>query len=190
MNLIEKAVAPLKEDAIERARQEALKEIEQVKEALAEHGGDINAAAPYPRSMSGFGSIQYYVARLRHNRFHSVTVSDPAHGTYQRNNGIGPYYVVIDEERAARYVEQRKKDAALDYDAFVRKLVAKIGPVKKARLIGNHVWSYSTLVVEKAGKITEAWKTQQIVNTSKHGKLFNQWPTRKMKAVPPIEEAA
>lgn len=186
---IELAVAPLRADAIERAKQEAETAITNMREKLAEAGGDINKVAPYPRGLYG---MQYYVGRERYNRYHAVTIDDPAHG-YQRSTiGNAPYFVVFDEERVQRYITRRMEDAAADYDAFVKKLDAKIGKVKTATLHGNHVWGYSTLVVTKAGKVTEAWKTQQIVNCSKLGKLFNQWPTRQMKHVPTLalEKAA
>jgi hypothetical protein len=34
--------------------------------------------------------------------------------------------------------------------------------------------------VTKGGTV-ERWKTQQIVNVSRLGKLFNQWPTRQLQ---------
>lgn len=187
-NPIEKAVAPLKKDAMDRAEQEAKAEIEQVRKELEEHGWDINKAAPYPRSFSSYG-VNYHMERAKHNRFHALTKEDPAKG-YQSNNGVRPLFVVMDDERGQRYVAQRRQWAGEDYDAFVAKLVKKIGEVKKAKLHGNHVWSYSTLIVTKADGTVEAWKTQQIMNFSKLGKPFNQWPTRQMKKVPDLREAA
>lgn len=178
---IELAVAPLRADAIERAKREAEASIADMREKLAEAGGDINKVAPYPRGIYG---LQFYLGRERYNRYHAVTIADPEHGYQRASLNKEPYFVVFDDERVQRYITRRMEDAAADYDSFVKKLDAKIGKVKTAALHGNHVWGYSTLVVTKAGKITEAWKTQQIVNCSKLGKLFNQWPTRKMKDVP------
>lgn len=177
---IEIAVMPLKNDAVERARQAAEADITRVREALEKHGGDINAAAPYPsRNARG---VDYQVAKMRYNLFHGVTERDPAHRpNYQPSQ---PSYVLMSEEKAKRYVEQRMIWAGEDYDAFVRKLVTKIGEVEDAKLVGNHVWSYSTLVVTTKAGEQQAWKTQQIVNYSKLGKPFNQWPTRRLKQVP------
>jgi hypothetical protein len=79
------------------------------------------------------------------------------------------------------YVTRIKKQAADEYQLFVKKLVAKIGDVLAADLDGNHVWSSSTLTVRKADGSVERWFTQQIVNVSCRGKYFNQWPTRKLK---------
>lgn len=179
-NLIEKAVLPLKTDAVERARQLAVSTVERVKAKLAEHGGDINAAAPYPNTRT-YGGHRYYAARAEYNLFHSLTQQDPAKG-YQKSNG--PTYVIFEPKRVEQFIKQRQQMAADDYDAFVIKLVAKIGDVVKADLTGNHVWDHSTLVVTKPDGERQAWKTRQIVNFSKHGKPFNQWPTRRMKKVP------
>lgn len=181
MNPIEQAVMPLKDDAIERAQQAAIEEVNTIERELAEHGGDINKAAPYPRSLGG--GLRFYLARAKYNTFHAVCVADPSHG-YQSNNGHNSYFVVLDQARVDRFIKSRMADAATQYDAFVQKLVAKIGEVTDAKLIGNHVWSYSTLVVTMPDGTQQAWKTQQIVNYSKHGKPFNQWPSRQMKKVP------
>jgi hypothetical protein len=92
--------------------------------------------------------------------------------------------------KVRRFIKQRMEWAAADYDAFVIKLVKKIGEVKKAELHGNHVWGYSTLIVTIPDGEVQAWKTQQIVNHSKLGKPFNQWPTRRMKKVPDLKKKA
>ena len=87
----------------------------------------------------------------------------------------------MSEAKIDRFVAARKEQAAAEYDAFIAKLVKKIGPVVTAELDGNHVWSHSILtVVLKSGE-QQRWKTQQITNISKYGKHFNQWPSRKMK---------
>jgi hypothetical protein len=187
---IERAVRPLKKDAVDRAEREAKTVVENCREKLAEAGGDINAVAPYPRSMHISG-LQYHMARAKYNLYHSLTVEDKSKG-YQRNSGIGntPFYVVFDDKRIDHFIEQRKIWAAFDYDAFVTKLVNKIGEAKSAKLFGNHVWDHSTLIVVKPDGEKQAWSTKQIVNYSKHGKPFNQWPTRRLKQVPDMRAAA
>jgi len=190
MNPIEKVVKPLKKHAIERAKQEAEAAIQRVREDLADAGGDINKAAPYPENF-GPNALHGYAregARLRYQKFHSLVKPDPNHrSSFQRG---APHFVVIDEDKVVRFIEQRMEWAALDYDAFVAKLVKKIGEVTKAKLHGNHVWDYSTLIVTKPDGEVQAWKTQQIVNHSKLGKPFNQWPTRRLKQVPDLKKAA
>lgn len=187
MDFVRQAVEPLRADAIERARQGAEEAIKNVHIALAAHEWNINAAAPYPRALGG--GLQFFAARAKHNLFHAVTQQDPARG-YQSNNGTRPVYVVMDAERGQRYITQQMEQAAAEYDAFVTKLINKVGDVVAAVLHGNHVWSYSTLIVTKPDGSKVAWQTQQIINYSKHGKPFNQWPSRKLRKVPTMEVAA
>jgi len=178
MDFVRQAVEPLRADAIERARQGAEEAIKNVHIALAAHEWNINAAAPYPRDLGG--GLQFFAARVKHNLFHAVTQQGPARG-YQSNNGTRPVYVVMDAERGQRYITQQMEQAAAEYDAFILKLINKVGDVTAAVLHGNHVWSYSTLIVTKPDGSKVAWRTQQIMNYSKNGKPFHQYPSRKVK---------
>lgn len=190
MNPIEKAVLPLKKDAIARAKAEAEHVIQQTRDDLVKAGGDINTAAPYPASYGSkaLHGIAREIARMRYNLFHALIKADPAHRPSYRPDE--PSYVLIDEDKVQRFIKQRMEWAAADYDAFVIKLVKKIGDTKSAKLHGNHVWGYSTLIVTIPDGELQAWKTQQIVNHSKLGKPFNQWPTRRLKSVPDLKVAA
>jgi len=85
------------------------------------------------------------------------------------------------EFHEARFIKSACENAAFQYDAFIAKLDKKIGEAVSAELSGNHVWSFSVLTVEKADGSIEHWKTQMIINFSKLGKMFNQFPTRKIK---------
>lgn len=92
-----------------------------------------------------------------------------------------PDFVDVTDERVARYVKTAREDAAAQYEAFVAKLTVKIGAVETATLAGRGVWSHSILTVTKSDGARENWKTQMILNVSGLGKVFNQWPTRKVK---------
>lgn len=190
INPIEIAVMPLKVDAIERARQFADAAIERVRAGLAEHGNNINAAAPYPNSFH-MGSYDYHTAKNRYSLFHSIAIADESLG-YQVSNGKSPLIVVISDERCERLRQSYMKIAAQQYESFVHKLVAKIGDTKSAVLSGNHVWSHSELLVTLPDGTEQTWRTQQITNYSKLGKPFNQWPSRQVKAKAPrkVKEAA
>jgi hypothetical protein len=172
---IELAVAPLKDAAIERAEKDSLALIERCRQELEAGGFDLKVVAPYPSS-SGGGTFAYYMALARYQTFSAITKWRK--GSY---NMAEPHYADINDTMCAKFVERRKREAAEQYDEFVAKLIGKIGHVKSADLDGNHVWSHSILTVTKLDGTIERWKTQQIVNVSKLGKHFNQWPTRKMK---------
>ena len=175
-NPIETAVAPLKVDAAKRAIREATEFVAKFSDKLDAVDGDVLALNPYPKNASRSEYKQYEAFG---NTINALTVPDPKR-PYKGWVG-SPYYKVIDQDRVARFIETSKEIAELQYDAFVGKLCAKIGEVSSASLRGNHVWAYSILDVVKADGSVESWKTQQIVNCSALGTLFNQWPTRKVK---------
>lgn len=173
MNAIETAVAPLKSDAIARAAQEATKLVARVAADLEAAGNDREVAAPFPSYK--LSREAYAVKNARYQTFVMLTTSRTA----SRRHGE-PDLRDMDDAKIAWFVNMAQTDAAAQYDSFVAKLVAKIGEASTAVLVGNHVWSSSILTVETPNG-TQNWKTQQIVNVSKLGKLFNQWPTRKVK---------
>ena len=177
-NPIEAAVAPLKKDAIDRAAQEALKLVSRVTDELKEHNFDAHSYNPLNRSIS-LCRLSYARYKQQEAILRSMTEQDKDRPYSGRPND--PYYVVMSGPRIDAFIESCKLEAAMQYDAFVAKLCAKIGAVEKAEISGNHVWSRSVLTVTKADASVERWATQQIVNVSKLGKLFNQWPTRKTK---------
>lgn len=175
MNNIEKAVSPLKEDAQERAEQEAVKLIEKVKVSLSDAGNDLKKAAPYPDSFR-MGRNEYITAIGKRTLYSSLVDHRQCTGMVNE-----PDFVDISNEKIERFIKESRDNAAFQYDKFVAKLVGKIGDTKSAILSGNHVWGYSILTIELPNGESQNWKTQQIVNVSKLGKLFNQWPTRKLK---------
>lgn len=173
---IEAAVAPLKDQAIERAEKEALETIEQCREELAAADGNLSKVAPYPSGREyGYG-WKYYSALYKYQLFSAITKWRET--SYSSRDDI---YADINPDMCAKFVERRKREAGEQYDEFVAKLIGKIGHVVQASLEGSHVWAHSILSVVKVDGTIEKWKTQQIVNVSKLGKHFNQWPTRKMK---------
>lgn len=175
MNMIEEQVLPLKNEAIEKALAFANEMIEKCEKELKEANNDLRVVAPYPNSFNETKlSFQSKVSRYR--LFTSLCKS--------RKSSIKsgePRFADIDNEKVNKFRNVVIEDTAAEYDAFVQKLVKKIGEVKEAKLEGNHVWGYSLLnVITESGE-KQIWKTNQIINVSKYGKLFNQWPTRKVK---------
>lgn len=170
------AVEPQRQDAIEAARQAAQKTVDWVKAEVEANGWDMQRAAPYPRGISAHNK-DYIPARDRHQFFWRFVKSVPGGGFRVSS----PQPVEWRQDRADQYVEDAAKAADAAYESFVLKLENKIGEVTSASLDGNHVWSHSILTVEKADGTVENWKTQGIINVSKLGKLFNQFPTRKLK---------
>lgn len=187
---IRTAVEPQKADAQDRAEKYARETIEWVLARLEEHGWDLTKAAPYPSS--NMRRAEYVRQKNTHNFFKSLTADGPTpEGEKPWHYSGKPCMVQRSPEAEAKFIAQARIDAAIQYEAFVAKLVAKIGDCISAKLDGSHVWGFSILTVEKLERlgdgcqpinVRERWKTQQILNVSCLGKVFNQWPTRKLKS--------
>lgn len=188
-----KVIHPLKADAIKSAGDRARRIVANVTAKLVEAGWNIDTAAPRaPRSMSAW-SHEYKAINAKRSLFQTLTEEDrdatsawhaaapedqEARREYFRAGR--PEIVRMSERGIARFVEMAEQEAALQYDAFICKLVSKIGDCDGAELTGSHVWAFSVLTVRK-GDTVERWKTQQIWNVSKLGNEFPQWPTRLLK---------
>jgi hypothetical protein len=177
-NQIEAAVLPLKSAAIERAAQDTRVMIGNYLTKIIENGNDLKVA--FPRGNSLRDSRNDYLAKQRRHSFASAVTTRDLSKPYSYRMDE-PYFVVASAEKIERMVTEAQEMAAQQYDLFVAKLVRKVGEVVSATLSGNHVWGHSILTITKADGSVERWKTQQIVNQSVLGTLFNQWPTRKVK---------
>lgn len=171
------AVHPVKANAIEAAEVEARKVVAKVAAELEGADWNVDAVAPYPRALHETRE-SYRRKEAKYRLFHSITRS-----TCKGSRRPGePNTVEIALDRVETFVNETREQAALDYDAFIVKLVAKIGAgAVDAKLDGNHVWGHSILTVTKEDGTTERWFTQQITNYSVYGRPYAQWPTRRKK---------
>ena len=178
MNVIEAVVMPLKTDAMNRAEQYARAIVADVRKELAAAGNDMNICAPYPSSLN-YGSRAEYAAKLsKYKLFCSLCQS--RQGSRRMNE---PDLCDVNSNYVAKFVKEAREDAAFQYEAFVAKLNRKIGAAVHATLVGNHIWAESFLTVELPNGEKQIWKTKHILNRSKLGKVFNQFPSRIVKAV-------
>jgi hypothetical protein len=178
MNPIESAVLPLKEDAMNAAEQRAIETIERVATQLVEAGNDLQICAPYPSTRTHGCGHEYYKGLAKYQTFRALTRSRHSGSRSIRD----PELADMDEQRKQLFIKKARENAAEEYDAFVMKLVHKIGDTTEAELEGNHIFAHSLLRVVKIDGSRETWKTQQIWNVSKLGKDFPQWPSRKVKS--------
>lgn len=181
MGIISAAVSHLKEPSMERAEEAARSLAERYMIGLEAAGWDVNVAYPMPKST--MSRLDYQPLMARHNLAKRLTTYDN-----ERNGGCrnprAPHYRTWSPEAVERLAAEAREQAAHQYDAFVAKLVGKVeadGPVVEAILTGEHVWGHSILTVCHADGTTHQWRTEMIINVSKLGTLFNQWPTRKLK---------
>lgn len=177
MNPIELAVLPIKQQSIDWAVAAADKEVNQLLSELADAGNDARKYAPYPSS----GNRDYFLALHKYEMISRITKAADENN-YDNCMPNKPLIVVANQKGIDGYKDAVARDAAAQYDAYVAKLNMKIGEVTAATLqnLGG-VWYNSILTVTKTDGTQERWSTQCILNRSKHNKLFNQFPTRKMK---------
>lgn len=177
LNPIRLAVEPLRQIAMDSAEAAARKQIARVYAELEACGWDAEQYAPYPDSRKIHDRSKWKQAEAKYQFVRSLTDST---GSARRHND--PEIRTSSAERAENHVELCRKAAAHSYDAYVAKLIFKIGACESATLQNNcGVWFDSTLTVSKADGSTERWNTKMILNCSVLGLLFNQFPTRKLK---------
>lgn len=167
------ALAPQKQAAQDRAAQFAAEHYDRMNEALLAAGGDLEVCAPYPKS--NVGKVEYMMC-LAVRKVYEMYFKGVGPGSRSPRDP-NPY--VADEAWKAKWVAEARETCGAAFDAYVAKLVGKVGPCDAAEYQGN-LWSRSTITVRKGAEV-EVWHTQQIINVSSLGKIYNQWPTRKAK---------
>jgi hypothetical protein len=172
---IAKAVEPLRAQAEKQAVAAAESMVARATEELITLGGSLKVIAPYPDSK--LPRVKWVQAEAKYRFFRQIT-KRVAGGTYRLND---PEISEIDPAGVNRFVESVRRDAIAQYEAYVAKLNAKVGDHTVATLEHDGLWFRSTLTVTKADGTTENWFTQMILNRSVYGKVFNQFPTRKVK---------
>lgn len=159
---------------IDMARKRAEEFVKDKLETLKKYDMDLDKAAPRPRSNMGRG--EYMAAQAKRDLYRSFTkaVSD--------THRIGePYIVKANQAMIDRYIEMNKKGAEDAYRNFMEKMIQKIGkPVVNAKMTGN-IWTNAVLHVTTDDGEEQSWKTQMILNFSKYQKMFNQFPSRRIK---------
>lgn len=161
------AIAPLRKEAADDAREWAQRDAASARARLPVGNFDLDTIAP--SWTPGASKAERAVAAEL--RAYLMQFLDPVWGGYW----------IWSDERVRRYVERTVRETEAAFDAFVLKLDGKVGAHTAAELIAGATWGYSILRVTLADGTVQKWKTQRIVNCSSLGKLFNQWPTRLVK---------
>jgi hypothetical protein len=167
------AVAPMRAAAQDEAARLTREAIDAALAQLAAADWNMEAVAPYPSSR--LNRYDYAQAKAKRAFLSSLVESS------QRRDITGrEWYVRASDALIARVIERAREDASFSIEAFAIKLAQKIGECVSASVVGHDVWRRSTLTVRKADGSIEQWRTQRILNVSVLGKLFNQWPTRRV----------
>jgi hypothetical protein len=168
-DVVYQAVLPLKKAAQDRAEEQLRKAFANAGKLLARAEFKLSVVAPEPTEK--YGSLEYDAALARRSFFASFT----------KPVANGSDVVSVDLERIEQKVELERVMAGMSFDSFVHKLNLKINDTTLKATLSGSPWSGSTLMVETKNKGTQVWYTKVIVNCSKLGKVFNQFPTRLAK---------
>ena len=151
-----------REEYKREAADRAAKQYDYYAETLKAAGYNLDVAAPAPQS--GVGREVYRSMQAKRD-----ALSRASGGTGKPSEAL-----------KARHVQAAVLGAEASFDEWVAKMVQKIGKdVKSATMTGNP-WTGSVLRVETVDGESQVWKTQMIINSSKYGKMFNQFPSRRM----------
>jgi hypothetical protein len=168
-DVVYQAVLPLKKAAQDRAEQSLRKVFANATSLLKKAEFNVLTVAPEPTAK--YGTEEYDIAVQRRAFFASFTTPVSK----------GSNTVEINLERIEEKVAIEREMAGLSFDAFVAKLNKKINDTTVTATLSGSPWTGSTLVVETKNKGTQVWYTKIIVNVSKLGLVFNQFPTRLAK---------
>ncbi len=176
---IAEAVKPMRDPAVAAAEAAVLAKVESLAARLAAADWNLDAVAPRGK----LWTANYQAAQRLRDFVTALFETDQARSGVTRRPG-DPVFVKRSEERVARTVEMAREQAAAQFDAYVAKLEHKVGDVLEAVVCDRgSLWEHSTLRVTKADGSVEFWRTQRILNFSRHGLPYHQWPTRKVKGV-------
>ncbi len=170
--------------------------LDQLKKTLDAANGDINKTHPYPSSSQSRKS--YVQAKNEYSFAHAVTEEPPlgkapydewvSYGggekflTRRQSYMVGaPRYVQMKQSAYDSSEKNAIRDANVEVDSYICKLVGKIGKEKDICSVAyeGRLWFGSLLTVDCADE-KQVWKTKCILNVSVLGNVFNQWPTRRV----------
>lgn len=168
--------------------------IADVKRDLAGAGWDMNVlvADPYERGIDRHekehrhNQREYYGRPVAYDRERKQAVVDAydapfrakeSYEGYDHNYGSRFDFRKEDPAREETLLKQAAEAAGANFDAFINKMTLKTGEGVTGAALSGRIWTSCELTVEKPAGI-EIWYTKMILNRSKLGTLYNQWPSR------------
>ena len=156
-----------------RARQTAKEYMDTRIKVLSDAAWDLNKVAPNPARIR-LSREDYKTAAAKRAYYTTITSS--------KKTNQGRNEPDIRELRPAMvdlYLNGVEREAEAAYRGFMAKMILKIGsPVVQASMTGN-IWNDAKITVKTVSGEEQVWHTKMIINFSKYGKFFNQFPTRR-----------
>jgi hypothetical protein len=171
--------ATQREAFVARAEECSVLGLNQMRARLLSVGMDLTKIAPRPNSWNT-PRKQYRIAmNLRGMYLASFKpVAKPVSFTAIPKDAPE---IVAEKPDAEPYLRGcAKRDANALFDSFLLKMAGKIGPGCTAARLDGIIWDGCTVTANMADGSTQVWTTKCILNQSIYGKLFNQWPTRRV----------
>lgn len=178
VQILSKELAPYLVEMKKRYRAGGQQLIDNVTKRLKENDWDLQKVAPSPRTL--FDRKAYMESRRFRETIGKFTSLDRNKNRISRSPS-DPEYVIIDSGKVSRYLDYMEKEAEASFDAYIAKLAGKIGQEIKSAEVRGNLWQGSNLRIVTMADEEQIWNTKIIINRSKLGLLFNQYPTRRAK---------
>lgn len=177
--MIATAIEPKRAAYVAAAVEAAEYRVSQIREKVEAEG-----EKAYPRPSSNLSHRDYMPILNLHNFVWSLCTKQSAY-SFKKDSTKPDFY--MDDAKVARYLDTVRVDANASFDAYAEKIASKVFAegvdYSSVKLLASSrsLWNESTLEFTAVDGTVTYWKTQIILNCSVLGKLFNQWPTRKIK---------
>jgi hypothetical protein len=155
---------------MDRARKAAEEQYENCMVEFEKHDWDLDVVAPRPTA--AVGRPRYRAMAEKRDFLSSLTVAKSSRESNIRSSS---------PEKKKSLMEAAAKNAHDSYMAWVAKIIDKIGKVVQSAKMSGNPWNGSTLSVVTQDGEEQTWHTKMIINASKYGTLFNQFPSRRIK---------
>lgn len=173
-DILAAATAQIRADYVARFSELRLAQLVHDRAELAKVGMDARIYAPYP-SGSNMDRASFKQAEARYYRVRNYFQSVSYVGSPNRPD---PVTERPDAESKLRQLAESEANAMVD--SYLHKMVAKIGKEISFAQTNGRIWDCATLTVTCRDGEIQNWDTKCILNVSCLGKVFNQWPTRRI----------
>lgn len=174
LRVLKAATAGIRAEYVARYSEMMLARLVADRAGLAAVGFDAQIYAPYPN-----GGLSREAYRSAERKYYRVRASfNCVKGCRSHRE---PEIVVEKPEAEPKLRTAARAEADALVDGYLHKLAGKIGKEVVSASTNGNIWDSARLSVECADGEKQVWDTQCILNCSVLGKLFNQWPTRRVK---------
>lgn len=171
--VLKDATQAIREDYVARYTEMMMVVLKRDRAGLEAVGMDAQQYAPYPSG--NMSRADYRKAEFKYRR-----VRSSFRGVKSCRSMREPEIVVEREDAEPRVREAARQAADAEIDSYLYKMTGKIGKLATKATTNGRIWDSATMIVECADGETQTWSTRCIINCSCLGKVFNQWPTRRI----------